>query len=51
MDSFVLSFIPLLSHYPLLLVLVETVTFLFFGGFIFSGIWNLIFGYYVKGKK
>lgn len=45
METIILNFIPQLSNYPLLLILTEILTFLFFGGFIFGGFWKLFSDY------
>lgn len=42
MENLILSLIPELSNYPFLLVLTEMCFTFFFGGFIFSGFWNLV---------
>lgn len=42
METLILQLIPQLSNYPFLLVITEITFAFFFGGFIFSGFWNLI---------
>ena len=50
MENLILTLIPNLSNYPLLLIITEVVFAFFFGGFIFSGFWNLILSL-MGGKK
>lgn len=42
MEEMILRFIPGLTNYPIFLIIAEIVTFLFFGGIIFSSFWNII---------
>lgn len=51
MEEIILTFIPSLINYPIFLILVELITFIFFGGFIFSSLWNLITGYTIGKYK
>lgn len=51
MENVILEFIPILDQYPFLLAIVECCTFLFFGGIIFSSLWNLITGYAFNSKR
>ena len=41
MEEIILRFMPNLQNYPVFLILVEIISFLFFGGFVFSAIWSL----------
>lgn len=45
METMILDFIPGLADYPLLLIIVELLAFLFFGGIIWSELWGLLNGY------
>lgn len=42
MDQFIFTICPILQQYPFFLVVAELCFAFFFGGFIFSGFWNLI---------
>ena len=42
MDTLIQTICPQLVHYPLLLAIAEMCFAFFFGGFIFSGFWNLL---------
>lgn len=42
MEVLILSLIPGLVDYPFLLIITEICFAMFFGGFVFSGFWNLI---------
>lgn len=46
MEAIVIALIPVLNDYPFLLALVETIFALFFGSFIFSGIWKMLTGWF-----
>ena len=50
MENIILTLIPTLTNYPFLLVITEMCFAFFFGGFIFSGFWNLIITL-LGGKK
>lgn len=39
-----LNFIPGLSRYPVLMILVEIMLLCFFGGIIWNGVWKLFSG-------
>lgn len=41
MEEIILRFMPVLDNYPFLLLIVEIITFIFFGGFLFQSIWSL----------
>lgn len=50
MEEIILRLIPSLVNYPIFLIFTEILTYIFFGGFIFSGLWNLITGYRVNKR-
>lgn len=42
MENLILTLIPQLQNYPYFLVITEMCFAFFFGGFIFSSLWNLV---------
>lgn len=46
MEAIVLALFPSLSDYPFLLTYVSCILCLFFGSFVFSGIWKLLTGWF-----
>ena len=50
MEEIIIRLIPTITDYPIFLIFTEILTYLYFGGFIFSALWNLVTGYKVNRK-